>query len=397
MSGRRGLLVLVVVLVAAVGVGAVLSSRIEPVPAFDIGSSAPDGFAALALLLEEQGVDVRSAPASAVEDGTLGLGADDAVVMAVPSVASATQIDATEALAASGGVVVFGEDPRPVDAELAPSALEDAQYLDGRTLADEPPFAVPPGRCDITELDGLGDIDTAFAVPISPEGDQRRCYDEDAGAHFFQRDQGAGTVVTMSSPYLWVNARLQPRKEEGGQPLDNGATAVRLLGGAARVTFIDPVPSGEGYRGGTSDPVTLLPLPVKLALAQLVGAFVLFAWWRSRRLGAPVVERLPVEVAGSELVVAVGDLLRRRGNAPRAAETVRADTRRVLAERLGLGRDPAPAALVEVVAARTGRDPDAVGAALYGGPVAITDATSLVTLIRTLDAIRQEVLHVPTA
>ena len=85
---------------------------------------------------------------------------------------------------------------------------------------------------------------------------------------------------------------------------------------------------------------------MKLALAQLVGAFVLFVWWRSRRLGPPVSERLPVEIAGSELVAAVGDLLRRRGNPQRAAATVRADTRRVLAERLGLGPDPAPGALV---------------------------------------------------
>ena len=39
-------------------------------------------------------------------------------------------------------------------------------------------------------------------------------------------------MVTLSSPFLWVNARLQPRKEEGGEPLANGATAMRLLGDA---------------------------------------------------------------------------------------------------------------------------------------------------------------------
>ena len=290
--------------------------------------------------------------------------------------------------------MLFGEEPLPAD-ELVYSAVEDAQYLDDRALADEPPFPVGPGACDIDVLEGLGDIDTAFANPITPPGDQQRCYDEFDGAHFFRRVQGAGAVVTLSSPYLWVNARLQPRKEEGGEPLANGATAVRLLGEADRVTFIDPVPSGGTFQGGTEDPVSLLPLPVKLALAQLLGAFVLFVWWRSRRLGPPVRERLPVEVAGSELVAAVGDLLRRRGNPQRAAATVRADTRRVLAERLGLGPDPQPAALVGVVAARTGRSSDEVGAALYGDPAApIASADSLVALVRTLDTIRQEVLHV---
>ncbi len=106
-------------------------------------------------------------------------------------------------------------------------------------------------------------------------------------------------------------------------------------------------------------------------------------------------ERLPVEAAGSELVAAVGDLLRRRGNPQRAAATVRLDTRRVLAERLGMGADPSPVALVEVVASRTGRPPDEVGAALYDDPTApIASADSLVALVRTLDVIRQEVLHV---
>ena len=99
--------------------------------------------------------------------------------------------------------------------------------------------------------------------------------------------------------------------------------------------------------------------------------------------------------AGSELVEAVGDLLRRRGNPARAAATVRADTRRLLAERLGLGPEPSPVAMVEIVSARTGRPPDQVGPALYGDPGRPTDdAASLVALVRTLDAIRQEVLDV---
>jgi len=393
MSGRRGPIALAVILVVAIGIGVLLSSRVEPAIAFDIDSTRPDGLGAVKVLLEQQGVQVRSAPGSALTDGELESDDGSAVVMIAPSVASEDEIEALVERARAGATVVFGEQV-VADDPVAFSAVDDATFLGGRTLPDEPAFPVDPGNCDIDELADLGPIDAAFSAPMTDEPGQR-CYEESGGANFVRRSEGAGSVVTISSPFLWVNARLQPRKEEGGEPLANGATAVRLLGDRRTVTFIDPVPAADAVIAGDQDPVTLLPLPVKLALAQLLGAFVLYVWWRSRRLGRPVTEQLPVEVAGSELTAAVGDLLRRRGNPQRAAATVRSDTRRVLGARLGMGADPSPVTLVEVVASRTGRPPDQVGAALYGDPASpVDDATALVALVRTLDAIRQEVLHV---
>jgi hypothetical protein len=386
---------LLVVLVLAVVVGLVLRSRVEAVPPFDVDSSRPEGLRAVRLLLEERGVAVDRAPSSGLLDGSVTPGPGDAVVMMAPSVADPDEVEAAEQLAGDGVLVVFGEPPADVaDDGLRYSAVDEAAMLGGRALADERPLPVSPGTCDIAELEGLGDIDAAFAWAVSLPGDQQ-CYSEEGGAHFWRSGRGPGSVVTLSSPFLWANARLQPRKEEGGPPLANGATAIRILGSADRVTFIDPVPSPGATPSGDQDPIALMPLPVKLALAQLLGAFVLFVWWRSRRLGPPVAERMPVEVAGSELVGAVGDLMRRRGNAERAAASVRADTRRVLAERLGLGHEPDPRALVAVVAERTGRDPDQVGSALYGDPAApVSGSDALVASLRTLDTIRQEVLHV---
>lgn len=391
---NRARLGLVVVLVVAIGLGVFLTTRVPASVAFDVDSSSPDGWKAIRLLLEDRGVRVDQVSAEVLRSGGLELGDGDAVVMAAPSVATTQQIEYVEGLADGGGTVLFGEAPLGADDAMF-SAVIEAQFLQGRTLVDEPPLPVGSGVCEIEALVGLGPIDAAFSFPIETAGFERGCYTEDGGAYFVERDQGAGRVVALASPLLWVNARLQPNKEEGGEPLANGATAVRLLGDASRVTFVDPVPTGGTVLGGSQDPLTLLPLPVKLALAQLVGAFVLYLWWRSRRLGPPIPERLPVEIAGSELVVAVGDLLRRRGNPQRAAATVRDDTRRVLSERLGLGPHAAPSALVQLVAARTGREPAEVGAALYDDPAQpVASAESLVTLVRTLDTIRQEVLHV---
>ncbi len=402
MSGRRGIAVLVAVLVTAVGLGLLLRAQVDPVPPFDIDSSRPDGLRAVRLLLEQQGVRVERAPASSLLDPQQqgGSGEPAAVVMMAPSVAAPDELEALLALADRGTLVVLGE-PLPEDPAdeafdtMELTALEEAQLLTGRILADTPAAPVEPEPCDIEELADLGPLDTAFAFPMPIEQGRQVCFAEPDGTYIAREPRGSGAVVTLAAPFLWVNARLQPQKEEGGEPLANGATAVRLLGASSRVTFLDPVPSPGATPTGQRSPLDLLPLPVELALAQLLGAFAIFIWWRSRRLGRPVAEALPVEIAGSELVGAVGDLLRRRGNVGRAAATLRADTRRVLCERLGLGPDPAPVALVEIVAARTGRDAAAVGAALYDDPEApVADGDALAQLSITLDAIRQEVLHV---
>jgi hypothetical protein len=401
-SGRRGIAVLVAVLVTAVGLGLLLRTQVDPVPPFDIDSSQPDGLRAVRLLLEQQGVRVEGAPASSLLDPQQPGVSDEpaAVVMMAPSVAAPDELEALLALADRGTLVVLGE-PLPEDTAdeafdtMELTALEEAQLLTGRILADTPAMPVEPEPCDIDELADLGPLDTAFAFPMPIEEGRQACFAEPDGTYIAREPRGSGAVVTLAAPFLWVNARLQPQKEEGGEPLANGATAVRLLGQASEVTFLDPVPSPGATPTGQRSPLDLLPLPVELALAQLLGAFAIFIWWRSRRLGQPVAEALPVEIAGSELVGAVGDLLRRRGNVGRAAATLRADTRRVLCERLGLGPDPAPVALVEIVAARTGRDAAAVGAALYDDPAApVTDGDALAQLSITLDAIRQEVLHV---
>ena len=100
-----------------------------------------------------------------------------------------------------------------------------------------------------------------------------------------------------------------------------------------------------------------------------------------------------MEIAGSELVVAVGDLLRRKGSPDRAAAALRRDTREVLAARLG-ATGASDEVLVRNVAARTGRPVAEVGAALVG-TAPVDSTSSLVQLARTLDSIRTEVLSVP--
>lgn len=382
---------------AGIALVVVLSGRQQTAQPFDVRSSAPDGYRALAVLLRDHGAHVGSA--SVADWLHLSRRPGSVVVVPAPELLTDAEYRSLLGSVRSGTTVVLGS-PRQdhIGAEAEDQSGGSSRWVDERTLADTPARPTPPGDCDIAAFDGLGPIDTAFAGSAGPAAESRSCYGTSGDAQVVQRPAGEATVVTLGSPYLWVNARLQPDKEDGGEPLDNAAMALRLVGeptggdlDGAEVTFLRAVPTAGVAPDGTRSPLQLLPTGVKLALVQLVGAFVLYAWWRSRRLGRVVVERMPVEVEGSELVSAVGDLLRRKGSPSRAAEVLRHATCRDLARRTGLPVDVPAATLVAVVAARTGRDPAELAHALLDSPVDSADA--LVTLAATLTDIRQEVLH----
>ena len=130
---------------------------------------------------------------------------------------------------------------------------------------------------------------------------------------------------------------------------------------------------------------------VKDGLWQLLVAFGLFALWRARRLGRPIPEPQPVQIAGSELVVAVGNLLQQGRRREATAAMLQSDLRRTLSERLGVPVTAPPAAFAAATAARTGLDPATVEAALSPQPPA--DDAALVALARRVEALRNEVTH----
>ncbi len=418
----RGVVLGLIVAVLAVVVVIVLMTRTRELTPFMVDATDPAGYAAVAELWEQDGADVRAVAASTLLDDPAGADPSGAapsrtVVVPVPGYASEEELLRLRTLAEEGATVVLGE-PWPLGATGQGDELDDVEELfdtygapvgdlvpfSARELADTPAEPRAPGRCDIPGLDDLGPIDVAFAWDFPAADGDQVCYGDSSDgfvapdeepAMISVRQLGSGRVVTLASPYLWVNARLQPAKEAGGTPLANAATALVLTGAAPGVTIevVDAVPSAEASIEGSEGPLELMPLPVRLALAQLVVVALLFLWWRSVRLGRPVEEPLPVEIAGSELVVAVGDLLRRKGSPERAAAILRADAREVLAARLGATGADAEV-LVATVAARTGRSVDDVRAALIGVSPVDSSAT-LVTLARTLESIRTEVLSVP--
>lgn len=244
--------------------------------------------------------------------------------------------------------------------------------------------------CDVPALRQVQRIDLAGAilqqVPPGATGCFRGGRDDDE-AWLVVVPAGEGTIVAVGGAGFLVNGRLADA--------DNGLLAVTLLAPtrSERVVVIRPPAPGEGDRG-------LLDLVARrweLAFLQLAVAFGVLVLWRARRLGRPVLEPQPVQLAGSELVVAVGELLQRAKGREQAASVLRDDLRRWLAERLGLPPGTPADVVAEAVAASAQSDVTAeeVRSVLAGGRPA--DEDGLVALAHSVESVRRRVRGGPGA
>ena len=240
-------------------------------------------------------------------------------------------------------------------------------------------------RCAVPALADVGRVaapgGVVFGIPEGAGG--RACFPRNDGAWLLIQPVGAGTVVRLGGASVLVNENL-------GEA-DNGVLLASLLVPAEGTTVQVLQPPLPG--GGTAGLGDLIAPRVRLALWQLVVAFVLLALWRARRLGRPVAEPQPVQLPGAELVVAVGNLLQRAKGRGQAAGLLTDDLRRSLAERLGLPASAPPDQVADTVAARTGIPRDRVLRTLtHPAP---RDEAELVALGQAVDTIRREVIRVP--
>jgi len=189
---------------------------------------------------------------------------------------------------------------------------------------------------------------------------------------------GRGTVVGLGGASALLNSRL-------GRA-DNAVLAATLLAPtrADRVVVLRPPAPGSGQE----DLIDLVAPRAKLAVVQLGVAFVVVALWRARRLGRPVLEPQPVQVPGSALVIAVGQLLQRTRSRAQAAAVLGDDLRRTLASRLGLAPSAPAEVVADAVAGRSDRSSEEVLAVLAGQTPG--DEEALVALARTVEQIREE-------
>lgn len=320
--------------------------------------------------------------------------------------ASGTQA-LTEILAALDAEVAIGDAPGQ-DAQAALLLVDNLEpdardaWLDvarrggvlvvadpSSTLAPEPAgqtgfgFLNPPIRDDCA-LEALSEVErvqpgggTAFAVPEDGVG----CYDQGAGPWLVATPEGQGTVVATGGAQFLTNRAIREA--------DNALLAVSLLleGPGSVVAVAAPDFTAEQAQGqGLAD---LVPDAARVLALQLLAAFVVVILWRSRRLGAPVVETSAAAVPGSELVLAVGGLYEQGQASAHAAALLRQDVRRSLRAALGLGAAAGADELVEA-AVDAGADRGLAERVLLGhGEVDVTGLVELAQDVERLRAVAQ--------
>jgi hypothetical protein len=346
----------------------------------DPASSGPLGTKALMEVLRELGGEVRisSDPPSSAIQTTLLLSDD---------LTPDRRQDLLDWVRRGGTLVVA--DPSSGVTAVDPAGSTSIGLLDAEIER----------RCDLAALAGVGRVSApggvVFEVPAGrggpgdrqggPPEDRagtRACYPRNDGAWLLVQPLGLGSVVRLGGAGVLVNQEL-------GEA-DNGLLLASLLvpapGTAVRV-LQPPLPGGGS--AGLGD---LIAPRVRLALWQLVVAFILLALWRARRLGRPVAEPQPVQLPGAELVLAVGNLLQRAKGRGQAAGLLTDDLRRSLAERLGLPPSAPPDLVADTVADRTGISRERVLRTL--SPTIPSDEAELVALSQAVDSVRREVTRV---
>lgn len=371
-------------------------------------STEPGGLRAFVTLLESFG--------ARVDDGTVAaLAGDPDVVLVLPGVElSLDDTDRLDTWLGDGdGTVVDAAGVLPADVwAVAPpsdggSALRRGSGCDVAALADVDRVEVVPGEAMLEALApsvgcfrpvAFGAGPALVVIPADDRGSSRSLVVMGGVSAFTNRLLGEADNSVLATALFAPEpgSRVLLLHGGAGLPTSRGVAADGPgAGGGVGGERGEQLPGDDGdEEPGASDEDSLadhLPTGVTMGLLQLLVAFVLYAWWRGRRVGAPVSEPQPVDIEGSELVAAVGDLLARSGAPERAASRLRHDAVRELAGRLGLPAEADIEAVAAAVAARTGRPPDAVAAVLAGPDP--DDGEALLALAARLDALREEVLH----
>lgn len=367
---RAGRVLPFVLLVAGIVVLAAVAGRQgQSGPPLDPDSTAADGTRALFDTLDRLGADV--AP-----DRALPEAGDDVVLL----LSDETDDDARDELLAwveAGGTLVVTDS----FSELTPEVVGP---VSSGALADLAPLE--RGDCPITALDDVSEVAPGdFAVTYEAPPGSVGCFARNDGHWLVATARGEGAVVALGGPDVWINVNL------GSD--DHAQLAAALLVPAEGTSLVVPRPPRPGE--GDATLANLIPERVFGFMLQLVVAFCVFAWWRSRRLGPVVVEPQPARVPGSELVTAVGGLLQQTRALGRAATLLRDDLRRALSERLGLPRDTDPEGVANAVAARTGGDREATRAAL--APTEPANEAALVRLAQETERLRRDALAAATS
>ncbi|MFF4752970.1 DUF4350 domain-containing protein [Streptomyces sp. NPDC002514] len=372
----RGIVLALVLLLAGAVVIAVIRSDARH-GALDPRSADPYGSRAIAELLADHGVSTRVV--TTLDEARTAAGPDTTLLVAVPDLLTpGRQTALHSATAGSGGRTLLVAAGSPSVERLAPGVTADPATSFGSTLSPE---------CALPAAVRAGAADTGGVRYTTTRLDADTCYPSRRLATLVRvpAPSGSGDTVVLGAPDILYNNRLD---EQG-----NASLALQLLGSRPHLVWYLPSLSDTPATGtgDQKDFLDLLPSGWLWGTLQLFIAAVLAAFWRARRLGPLVPERLPVAIRASETVEGRARLYRKADARDRAAAALRFTTRTRLAPLVGVpvAQAHAPEALLPALSAHLHGDAQDLHPLLFGPPPG--DDAALIALTDRLDALEREV------
>ncbi|MGW4734853.1 DUF4350 domain-containing protein [Streptomyces shenzhenensis] len=345
--------------------------------ALDPRSADPYGSRAVAELLADRGVSTRVV--TTLDEARAAAGPDTTLLVAVPDLLTPGRQSALHsATARSGGRTLLVAAGSSSVERLAPGVTADPATSFGSTLSPE---------CSLPAAVRAGAADTGGIRYTTTHLDADSCYPSQRLATLVRVPEasGNGDTVVLGAPDILYNNRLD---EQG-----NASLALQLLGSRPHLVWYLPSLSDASATGtgDQKDFLDLLPSGWLWGTLQLFIAALLAAFWRARRLGPLVPERLPVAIRASETVEGRARLYRKADARDRAATALRSTTRTRLAPLVGVpvAQAHAPEALLPALSAHLHGDGQALHSLLFGPPPA--DDAALIALTDRLDALEREV------
>ena len=242
---------------------------------------------------------------------------------------------------AAGTVLMFTDDLEDDSREQLLDQISDGQSL---IIADASSPLLervnraatigPVQACSLPSLSAVSDLDLGL-IPTLASGDIASCFAVGDGWLVTVSSHGAGQIVAISSPRPFTNGRLA---QDHHAALILGV--VQLTDGPIRIVY-----GAAGF--GDRSLADLIGEPVWAALASLLLCVVLYGLFRARRLGLPVTESDPVEIEGSELVLATARLYARTHSDEYVLQTIADRLRIDIEHRWGFSVEEEPGTVID--------------------------------------------------
>ncbi|MET8692612.1 DUF4350 domain-containing protein [Streptomyces bauhiniae] len=373
---NRGIALAVVLLLAGAVAIAVIRSQTKHGD-LDPRSADPRGSRAVAELLADRGVTTRVVTTLDAARGAVG--PNTTLLVAVPDLLSHRQQSLlAKATASSGGRTVL----------VAPGDWSTGRLAPGVTASPVTTLktTLDPG-CTLPEARRAGSAETGGIRYRTTVDGADACYPSERRATLLRLPAASGTgdTVLLGAPDILLNNRLDKQ--------GNASLALQLLGSRPHlVWYLPSLTDSSATDTGRKSLFDLLPSGWLWGTLQLFVAAVLAAFWRGRRFGPLVPERLPVVIRASETTEGRARLYRKADARDRACAALRSTARTRLAPLVGVPASQAhtPEALLPALSTRLpDRGEQALHSLLFGTPP--RDDAALIALTDRLDALEREV------